>query len=421
MRRVLYDRKRALSLDQRRVIAARLCYLVGASIDDHESAPVDWSRFVGDLNARLREVGFREETGLDLTERVAEIREAHARPDASHRVSLALGRIERLSAAAFQCEQCSRHEGGCTGGLKDLLYFEDDGDQDPRPAGLCVGFVRKLVRTALDCAEGLYAPHLDAGALGRLPQQVAVRLAPEDAARDATLPLNGSVEVTDGSAVIEVVWPRAPEEIEDGLLMLPWLVFHEVFVHIFQGLARPTPLGMVPPSCSFTEGLVDALARTELKPNLLDRELPAELVPLRQRFDKATREYGEKRIKPLPEDRHPHRSTTLAAQYRLARSKGAALYDALWGVARRRNRPPSWLSGALMRLNAELSLPQREAFVRNFGELLDDPDKDQPQLLDRPLEDEVVTAFGDYLDRRKTAHELIDRLAKLGESRFNQD
>lgn len=172
--------------------------------------------------------------------------------------------------------------------------------------GLCLRFLKGLVERFAKVAETTYAD-----IVGDLPDStqliphlsLATSKKPNPA---ATLPVDGAFvqpPKPDDAAEVEIIWPIRDGVLGDldaAIISLPYLVFHEVFVHGAQGAACDGPRFLVDMDCAFTEGTVDCIAYDILSKHILpvSDNVPELLKPLRHEFNRAGDEYNQARMKP---------------------------------------------------------------------------------------------------------------------------
>ncbi|MEM9147393.1 MAG: hypothetical protein AAGC57_14470 [Pseudomonadota bacterium] len=218
--------------------------------------------------------------------------------------------------------QCSLAiEGVCQGSLGDAIYLsEEDG-------GWCLSFLVELVEACVVASQRGYEAHALSGAevIGeRL--RLANRLARDT---DSTMPIDARfVPQSDGEpASLEIIWPLEPDRLVDAVLLLPHLLFHEIFVHGAQ-IALIGRCDMVDPECAFIEGMVGTVAYRVLTQKVIAKHaaLPTLLKPLRWQFERQTHAYFGLR--------HGDEALSLPPIEGLSRS-GLVLKAAEWTQARK--------------------------------------------------------------------------------------
>jgi hypothetical protein len=278
------------------------------------------------------------------------------------------GLLDKLHSAieGFNCSKCGPRKFVCNGVVDEELFGPENG-------GRCLGFLREMVKLYAEFALTYYERELGQLLPDRLPSIV---IETHPARHESTLPLDGELIPArlDGSeddfVTMRFRWP-VTNELQDALLSLAYLVFHEVFVHYFQGLSANTPGFSVDNDCSFTEGAIDALACQVLLDELLrsDKHLPELLKPLQEAFKSYSQRYHEERF-----DFKPPKS---AADYRdplmpilRARFYGREkIYRWLRKLESDSKQPENWAYTILLALNLQLAPAQRERFYCSVDRL----------------------------------------------------
>ena len=189
------------------------------------------------------------------------------------------------------------------------------------------------------------------------------------ARRQSTLPIDGEFVPSrdNGSPTVKVYWPveRIPniEDIDGAIKSLPYLVFHEVFVHAAQGACLEGPRFTVSDECPFTEGAVDAVACDVLIKEVLRRpdtlhELLRDLV---EDFKTAAKNYHKARFMDDLNDADIMSDETGVL---FARSLGRKrIYDTLSDIADNLNRnTEAWPRQIILLLNLVLDEDRRYDF-----------------------------------------------------------
>lgn len=355
---------RQLDLLARKLLAAHLLRLLhdahlGPEASETEPGPANYRSFVRNLIEEVHKADLaKREAGEVLTlhefltnysARVAKTRSMYqGEPFETAQEKLAGGLPE------FRCSDCGDPDSNfaCKGGGADRLMFEHES------GALCLKFLTDMIRdfTALTEAHyGELAGHRVPAPL--VPEIVLETYRKRDAA--GTLAIDGLFQPphSDGAATLKVLWPL-DRKLDDAILSLPYLVFHEVFVHGAQGAGRNGRRFAVDQDCAFTEGGVDAVAcDVLLNQVLLDSEnLPTLLQPLIGDFAEKCEDYHSKRFKApemgadKPGD-HIRRARALGRRYvaKLIRSVGVIS-----------KRDPDWADRVVLLLNLYLDPQQRK-------------------------------------------------------------
>lgn len=300
--------------------------------------------------------------------------------------------LERFLSGAkhFDCIACgSRKSAVCDGWNDDQIF------RDPR-GGRCLNFLRELVETLASVTVFEYA-RLAKGSFkkSRLPN-IHIETRPWQGDHQSTMPIDGiwipPPEEGDGCATLRVIWPFH-RDLSEALKSLPYLLFHELFVHWPQGSSSADRPFTVATDCSFTEGAVDAVAsevfvRAMRDPGLL----PSNLRYLRGAFEKAAQEYHEKRMAWQPSG-NPGMQDDPVEDIAEARFRGReGVYNFLKKLFRRNNLEDSenHAMRAIVLLNTQLGKDDREPLYLLLREIrIRDPHGDR--------DFRVLTAFQVYL------------------------
>lgn len=352
-RRAIFNEERQLHLEDRKIIATRLCILKAKAKAKEKAkenvkakakrrqASFNEALFEADANTSLNEIlgnssGEDEASRLDHTLQAFHDR-LHRRLLGSDGMSEAIREVGEF-ASAISCSNCAnRKDRWCQGRFSDKKLFVDP-EHGPH-AGQCVAFVRDLVETFLEAAE--HHIGLLPDPTHRRPGPTHVRLVMEGLGpiHDGTLPIDGQF-AWDGEsdeAEITIKWPGVGQDYRNSdlaILVLPYLIFHELFVHGGQGRAAPQPVSKVENDCVFTEGLVDAVARELLLTRVFasPRWLPEVFQELVEECSLACDSYHKERSeKPELGSESWQRSKEFILKE--ARAEGWALYRKLQRIA----------------------------------------------------------------------------------------
>ncbi|MEE4188391.1 MAG: hypothetical protein V2I76_08085 [Roseobacter sp.] len=359
-----------LHLVDRKLISARfarLLSIVAARVDDEVESPAAVRKFARDTENAIWAVldahsERQDEPPVDETLRSINAQvQAYTNGYANDDVASGSAVFE-TEAKQISCGQCSAYSDRvCRGLFTDWKLFVDGAG---RPGGLCLNFIRELTIHLSAFAEEWFKKH-GGEHLRSPPESIVIRLDSLGETHDGTMPLDGSYDPDTGVLVVE--WPTDPEKpdvIDEAILMLPYLLFHEVFVHGGQGRALEDTIGAVPYDCAFTEGAVDAAAR-DLLVALVLPEIPSETFRrLRMRTQDRCMAYGEERRRLSRDVAVVSESRRKNAKIRRARSYGAlTVWETLKNLELHGNRPTDWKFRILTVLNLHMTLAQRDEFV----------------------------------------------------------
>lgn len=399
-----------LHLSDRKLLSARLARLIALSAArffGKIEPPVEVKEFAESTDLAIRQVLRRHEESVDepaVDATMGEIREKlNGLENAAGTADLESG-IGALEAefARLDCNACSAYaERICRGAFNDFRLFEDG---DERPGGLCVDFVRSLTEFLQEWAEALFREFGNGKALLDPPKDVSIRMKSLSKEHDGTLPLEGSYDPIVGALTLK--WPVDPdrsEAVDDAILMLPYLLFHEVFVHGGQGRALAEQIARIPPQCAFTEGAVDAAARHLLIYRILGNALPERFVPMREWFRERCKSYGDERGRMVSANEQLAVRKSDNSRIRKARAVGTRyVWEALKEVEENAEKPRRWALQIVIRLNLALNVAERESFMMKVGfwETATPESRDElVTIFDRFLEDDDVTGLLRRLDR----------------------
>ena len=414
-RGAFFEGAEQLHLEERVVLAARLCVLRARARAEKAEKDFHPERFTGYADSSLDEI-IEEQISTALLPPLDGIlddfrKRLRKRLSDSKQMDAALSELD-ASLKPINCESCAgQPKRKCEGSFRDKKLFVD---ADPaRQGGQCVSFVRRIIERVAVIAEDLIdklVPELERRAG---PRAVRIKMDGVGPCHDGTLPVDGQFEWDGESeeAVVTIKWPKAREsyaDIDRSILILLYLVFHEVFVHGGQGRAADRPIGQIDNDCTFTEGLVDGAARDLLLKFILanPKWLPDELQHLHDDIGTACESYhNQRKEKPGPATtQHQRTKEYILKEARaegwqmfmqmqkisnhckmpLVGDDGAVCLDEAaqqWQDAQRLGfcGPTSrwWVERCICQMNLQFDLDQREEFAAlmqgvrsdNFGEL----------------------------------------------------
>lgn len=272
-------------------------------------------------------------------------------------------RSMRTMTKHFDCSNCGKRGMVCNGGIVDNNLFADP------EGGRCLQFLVVMIESFAHAAEQYYrAVAGDSCPTTLIPSIILETYRNKKTC--GTLPIDGEFQppLIDAAAVLRIYWP-IDKTLDQAILSLPYLVFHEVFVHGAQGSALPGPRFKVFDTCAFTEGAVDAVACDLLLKNVLSHpdNLPKELKELSADLYEACRDYHDKRfqydadvttavlLEPGDKIRH--------ARY-LGRRQVYLLLREVQSICK---RPDDWAERTILLLNLNLDKIQRREIFKLFG------------------------------------------------------
>lgn len=311
---------------------------------------------------------------IDFLEGIADqIEEA-----SSHRTegSAADARKElKKQAKLFDCAQC-----GLAGQVCNDTVFDRDLIGHPK-GGRCLKFIKHMVEVFTLEAERCYRDMVDRIPPGPLIPPITLETS-KDFSNQGTLPIDGEFEQPSAldPAIMRIYWPIDDQsgKLDEAIRSLPYLVFHEVFVHGTQGAARQGPRFQVYETCAFTEGAVDAVACDLLLRDVLgaDNDLEPPLSDLSEQMEEACKEYHHERFTKVGKSMQD--MVAPGAKIRTARYLGRKkIYEELRrplkavddddGEAVMQNA--DWCARAILTLNLYLDKDQRKEFFKSCMKL----------------------------------------------------
>ncbi len=366
--KVRLDPKKQVPLEARKALAARILHMLlenaleGLKPDGADSA--DFSVVVKQqIKRMMREDPLDDPWPLDVfLENLREAVKKHTSAYSGEAFEAARQRLLPLDPH-FGCGICGEAGRTCTGALgdRDMLGHQ--------AGGLCLRFLKGMVERFAAIAENTYVAAAEIELSTDLIPPLAISTSHIEG-DGGTLPLDGEFNVpakVGGEAYVAVLWPdakSADQDLDAAIRSMPYLVFHEVFVHGAQGAALPGARFLVDPDCAFTEGAVDCVAYEVLAKYVLpsDQHFPKLLEPLRDEFSLACQEYNTARMKPPSKG-----STKSGDEIRRARYFGRAkIYDRLLEIA---GEPmgldaATWVTRVVLTLNLYLPPYERHEFFK---------------------------------------------------------
>lgn len=372
--KVRLDPENQLPLEARKALAARILHmLLENALDGLKPDGADCADFSVVVKQQIKRM-IREDPLDDpwplnvFLENLRKAVEEHTSAYSGEAFETARQRLLPLDPH-FGCGSCVEAGGGrpCTGaeGDRDMLGHQ--------AGGLCLRFLKGMVERFAAIAENTYVAAT--GFKPSAPLIPPLALSTFHIEGDGgTLPLDGEFNIPPkigGEASVAVFWPdtkSGDQELDAAIRSMPYLVFHEVFVHGAQGAALPGARFLVDRDCAFTEGAVDCVAYDILAKHVLpsDQHFPKLLEPLRDEFSLACQEYNTARMKPPPKG-----STKSGDDIRRARYFGRTkIYDRLLEIA---GEPKgldaaTWVTRVVLTLNLYLPPNERQEFFKLINE-----------------------------------------------------
>ncbi|MDW3224705.1 MAG: hypothetical protein R8G34_17795 [Paracoccaceae bacterium] len=361
MGRITYVEDTQLDLRARKRLAAWIVHLVGQAhliefSEDHTPDHKNYALTVkAQIDSALHEDGEAPEpiSLIDFLEMYLKRVKAHT---AAHEAETFVSAREKMGAMveAFDCGQCGVENKWCKGGEADLFQFQHE------TGGRCLDFLRQITRRFIRQAELEYQRLLaDGNDIEIVPPIMLATVRKKDAA--GTLPVDGEFRQPNGKtdAVMQVYLPM-DDALGDAIHSLPYLIFHEVFVHGAQGAALNGARFQVDQDCAFTEGAVDAVACEILQAEVLSDKsaLPKLLQPMANAFWQASYEYHLNRYK-MPEVG----ANDPGDDIRRARASGRNdIYRFLVYLRKLGGKPKGWAEQVILTLNLYMTREERSTF-----------------------------------------------------------
>jgi hypothetical protein len=178
----------------------------------------------------------------------------------------AIGNV-RDETKAINCAGCSKaRQGGpiCNGSLNDERALEGSDDKGPP----CWRLLTELFSEILEIAEDEYGPFIAACGQRQLAVKFCTRRAKDrDVGAKALFPDDDSEQ----RRVTEITLALPPHGLHHTHIRdLPYVLFHEVFVHSVEGWVTKGCRLETTELCAFREGFVDAAAAHVLEQRLLN-------------------------------------------------------------------------------------------------------------------------------------------------------
>ncbi len=412
---VRFDAESQLHLSDRKLLYARLSLIKIANAHTFLRARGESEAaqdLVGKVNEAIDRIWAQDVSSansLHLDSFLRAVRDL-VREAEIHNADDVVGELFREFSASIDYVECGRcgkdTKTVCNGSALDHMAFEDFGS---RLGGLCLSFLRRIIKTFAHIAEDralVYAVGLDPEPL---PRRILLQTASRQNSKSSTLPLDGSFKngekVDEGrDAVLRVEWPigESYEDIDLAILSLPYLVFHELFVHGPQGCAAAEPIGRVGNDCAFTEGAVDAVACEILKDEVLAStdHLPEELYSLRAEFQRSVSDYHNERFQftPPKTERDLMDNANIIKQARW--SGREYIFQYLRNTEINCGKSSGWCFQCIISLNFQMTKTQRRELARQAAFWLES------------MQADICVAMDEYLECLDPAA-LLDRLKRL--------
>lgn len=253
----------------------------------------------------------------------------------------------------FNCEVCGNRDIICKGGPADQILFREEG------GARCLKFLTEMIEIFIRLAEKRYREIVQTPPLPATIVPAMVVETHRKNGTEGTLPIDGEFvqPCEDRSAVVKVFWP-IDDDLDSAILSLPYLIFHEVFVHGAQGAGRQSGRFLVEQDCAFTEGTVDAVACRILLDEILPDEdnLPKVLRPLAEGFYGQCERYHNERFDPPDTD-----SDKPGDDIRRARARGRDIIKRLLnGIGVKfKKHDSTWAWRVILSLNLHLDAQER--------------------------------------------------------------
>lgn len=314
-----------------------------------------------------------------------------------------------LEKRSFDCNACGPPDRACNDTTRvDKAFFADPND------GLCLRFLKKTFELFAEEAERLYAAKVN-GTRGVIPERILLETHRKQPSARSTLPIDGEFVHANGDdkTTVKVFWPIPRGQLDakvldDAILSLPYLAFHEVFVHGPQGAALQADRFAVHDGCHFTEGAVDVVAFRTLVDDVLMNyaALPPILSKLSDRFVTFAEAYNTERF---DESALYDGAMDEEAGVRIARTFGRIhIYNTLKRIGKTlRPEIDDWAERIILMLNLLMTEKERERFYYLMWTAHDRSD----------LNVHLVDDFDRFLEQGDVAW-LIDRLNCQLETKF---
>jgi len=417
---VRIDPNRQLALLQRKRLAARLlgtiCSDRYALSEEELIESIDANSFCErletEINAQIaknEQSPDRDDVSLiEVLRRICETVSEEGKSAGSGSEARVLRERLQKSLRQFDCQVCGNEKDEVCNGFTDQKMLEGEN------GALCLQFVLELVRKFAEVAQRRYSALFEEEVFEKKLPALAIEnvLCDDRVAGDFGVmglherrrdPMQNGAE-----DVLRLQWVGTAYNL--GVLSLPYVVFHELFVHWPQGINGTEVVYSVPTDCSFTEGAVAAVSLDVLMEALLVEEnLPETLKPLRRSFETQARKYHERRMEftPASDPAEFEDPTYQIAQARFYGTRG--VYDYLGDLYRRngRDKARETANKIIVWLNTHLTREQRSEIYESIKALR----SQCPKWLDW----EILGLFDKYLtdgkpdNLLKNMEELIER------------
>lgn len=399
---VTFDPIQQLDLSARKVLAARLLRLIHDARMDQAAAEQtkDDKTYRDTVRAQIAATVEEDESTKDFWslyrflnvfgERVERFTQPYDTSTIVRSRAEMIGQLGR-----FNCDVCGNRDIICKGGPADRILFREEG------GARCLSFLSEMIEIFVRLAENRYREIVQSPLPVAIVPEMVVQTHRKNGTA-GTLPIDGEFvqPYEDKSAVVKVFWP-IDDDLDSAILSLPYLIFHEVFVHGAQGAARQDVRFPVEQDCAFTEGTVDAVACRILLDEILPDEdnLPEVLRPLAEGFYSQCKRYHNDRFDPPDAD-----SDRPGDDIRRARARGRDIIKRLLkGIGiKHKKRDPTWARRIILSLNLYIDARERMELYC----LLD-------RLARRSAMKLALVDPLDQFDKDHDARALLDRLKKL--------
>lgn len=368
-----FDPDRQLHLSLRKRLAARLLRVQCANEFVFLTHKIDLqtaAKFQLEIDAIIEDeiIGDQDLTLIQFLQKISERLLDSPTPAANENVR-ELCKVFKKSVGKFDCAECGCVRSEVCNGVIDRKLFKSNN------GALCLSFLHEIVETFCDLANKFYETYAgDFVPTDGFPD-VVIRTLPKTT--DATLPIDGEFippKPEDGPnapGVIAIKVPKNLATMDEALFCLPYIVFHEIFVHRSQGVASSKPGFTVGNDCAFTEGAIDALACQLLLDDILmiDGNIPSDLRVLRPAFRNYCEGYHSDRFDfSQPDNLRDLEDPTI--EILQARWAGrTVIFQYLQEAQKHCCKPPDWTQRILASLNLQLDRGKRRDFHQAFDVL----------------------------------------------------
>lgn len=306
---------------------------------------------------------------------------------------------------SFDCYSCGKTGCVCNGVIDPVLL--QSAPNEGLFGGKCLEFVVKLVEAfaevTIEKYRNISASILKESELPEILVESEPWLGQGTLAVDGELVPPGADDGATSKAIVRVFWPRSGD-LSKAILQLPYLLFHEVFVHWVQGHASSGGQFQVDSGCNFTEGAVDSVA-CEVLDDLLrdDRRLPGVLSGLRESIREESTRYHEERCAEPPAEFVRASASPADDIFQARRDGRTCVHRHLQLLQRESGRDEDWANKIILLLNLQLTREERETLYFQLRRMKQKP-KARSGLF--------VRAFDAYLENFNL-EQLTDRLSGI--------